>query len=48
MNSFDLGLSLVEGLCGHCYEVSGSIKGEQYHDQMSDCELFKKDSLPWN
>jgi hypothetical protein len=34
--------------CGDSNEPSGSIKGEEFIDLLSDCWLLKKDSVPWN
>jgi hypothetical protein len=33
--------------CGHGNEPSGSVKGEEFLDYLSDCELLKKDCAPW-
>jgi hypothetical protein len=38
----------VAGSCEHGNEPSGSIKGGEFLDQLSDCQLLKKDSAPWN
>jgi hypothetical protein len=38
----------VAGSCEHDNEPSGSIKGGQLLDQLSDCWLLKKDSAPWS
>jgi len=29
-------------------EPSGSIKGREFLDYLSDCQLLKKDSAPWS
>jgi hypothetical protein len=34
--------------CEHGNEPSGSIKGGEFLDKLSDCQLLKKDSDPWN
>jgi hypothetical protein len=34
----------VAGCCEHGNEPSGSIKGGEFVDQLSDCQLVKKDS----
>jgi len=36
------------GCCQHGNEPSGSIKGRELLDQLSDYKLFKKDSAPWS
>jgi hypothetical protein len=36
------------GCCEHDNEPSGSIKGEEFLDYVSDYQLLKKDSTPWN
>jgi hypothetical protein len=37
-----------QGSCEHGNELSDSIKGRELLDQLSDCQLLKKDSAPWN
>jgi len=34
----------VAGCHEHGNEPSASIKGRKFHDQLSDCQLLKKDS----
>jgi hypothetical protein len=34
----------VAGSCKHGNEASNSTKGGEFLDQLSDCQLFKKDS----
>jgi hypothetical protein len=36
----------VAGSCEHGNESSGFIKGREFFDQMSGCQLLK-DSAPW-
>jgi hypothetical protein len=36
------------GSCEHGYEPSGSAKGGEFLDQLSDCKFLKKDSAPWS
>jgi hypothetical protein len=38
----------VASSCEHDHESSGSIKGGEFLDQLSDYQLFKKDSVPWS
>jgi hypothetical protein len=38
----------VADCCEHGNEPSRSIKGGEFLDLLSDCQLFKKDSAPWN
>jgi hypothetical protein len=33
---------------GHSNESSGSIKGSEFPDWLSDYQLLEKDSLPWS
>jgi hypothetical protein len=37
----------VAGCCEHGNEPPGSIKGEEFLDQLSDYKLLKNDSAPW-
>jgi hypothetical protein len=34
----------VVGSCEHCNEPSGSIKGREFRDKLSDSQLLKKES----
>jgi hypothetical protein len=36
------------GCCEHGNEPSDSIKGREFLDQLSDSQLLKEDSAPWN
>jgi hypothetical protein len=36
------------GSCEYDNETSGSVNGGEFLDQLSDCQLLKKDSAPWN
>jgi hypothetical protein len=36
------------GCCEHGNEPLGSIKGGEFLDYLSNCQLLKKDSAPWN
>jgi hypothetical protein len=38
----------VAGCCEHGNEPSGSIKGREFLDKLSDCQLLKKDSAPFS
>jgi hypothetical protein len=38
----------VAGSSEHGNELLGSIKGGEFLDQLSDCQLLKKDSAPWS
>jgi len=38
----------VAGSCEHDNEPSGSLKGGEFFDHLSNCQLFRKDSAPWN
>jgi hypothetical protein len=38
----------VAGSCEHGNEHSGSIKGREFLDELTDCWLLKKVSAPWN
>jgi hypothetical protein len=42
------GLGQVSGSCEHGNEPVGSVKGRTFFDQLSDYQLPKKDSAPWN
>jgi hypothetical protein len=39
-----LGLGLVAGSCEHGNETSGFIKAENFLDNLSECQVLKKDS----
>jgi hypothetical protein len=41
------GQGLMAGFCENGNEPSGSIKGREFLDYLSDCQLLKKDSAPW-
>jgi hypothetical protein len=45
-NAFNL--TRETGSCEHGNAPSGSIKGGEFLDYLSDCQLLKKDSAPWN
>jgi hypothetical protein len=36
------------GSCEHCNEVLGSIKREEFYDQLSDYQFLEKHSTPWS
>jgi hypothetical protein len=36
----------VAGFCGYGNESLGSIKGEEFLDQLNDCQLFKMNFDP--
>jgi hypothetical protein len=38
----------VTGSCGHGNETSGSTKGGEFLDYLSNYQLIKKDSAPWS
>jgi hypothetical protein len=38
----------VTGSYEHGNEPSGSVKGDEFLDQMNDYQLLKKDSAPWS
>jgi hypothetical protein len=38
----------LEGTSEHGNEPSRSIKGGEFLDYLSDCQLLKKDSAPWS
>jgi hypothetical protein len=38
----------VVGSCEHGNEPSGSIKGGEFLDKMSDYKLINRDSAPWS
>jgi hypothetical protein len=44
-------LAYDKGTVASCFEhdnePSGSIKGGGFLDKLSDCQLLKKDSVPW-
>jgi hypothetical protein len=37
----------VADSCEHGNEPSGSIKGGEFYDQLSDYQFFKKESVAW-
>jgi len=41
-------LEPVTGCCEHGNEPSGSIKGGEFNDYLSDCQLLKKSSAAWS
>jgi len=38
----------VAGSCEHGKDLSGSIKGREFLDKLSDIYLLSKDSAPWS
>jgi len=38
----------VEGFCEHDNEPSGFIKGGEFLNELSDCQLLKKNSAMWS
>jgi hypothetical protein len=46
LDSSGPGLEQVAGSRVHGDELSGSIKGGEFLDKLSDCQLLKKDSAP--
>jgi hypothetical protein len=36
------------GFCEYRHEISGSIKGEEFIDQLSDYQFLKKNSALWS
>jgi hypothetical protein len=44
LDLFGSGYGLVARFCEHGYEPSGSIKGREFLDHLSDCQLLKEDS----
>jgi hypothetical protein len=34
--------------CEQCNETSGSIKGWEFKNRLSDYKLLKEESVPWN
>jgi hypothetical protein len=40
------GLGSVTDFCGHGTKFSGSIKGEEFLNQLSNYQVLKKDSVP--
>jgi hypothetical protein len=36
------------GACEYGNELPASIKGGEFLDWLSDCQLLEKDSLPWS
>jgi hypothetical protein len=38
----------VVGCCEHSNEPLDYVKGGEFVDLMSDCQLLNKDSAPWN
>jgi hypothetical protein len=47
LDSSGVGRGPVAGSCVPSNEPSGSIKGEEFFDWLSDCQLLKKDSVGW-
>jgi hypothetical protein len=47
MDSSGSGQGPVAGSCEH-NEASSCIKGREFLDWLSDCQLLKKDSAPWS
>jgi hypothetical protein len=39
---------LLVGSCEHGTEISGSIKGREFIDWLSNYQLLQKDSAPWS
>jgi hypothetical protein len=37
----------VTGFCEHGNEPSGSIRGGEFFDNLSDCQPLEKDSAAW-
>jgi hypothetical protein len=48
VDSAGSGWDPVAGSCEYGNEPSGSIKGGDGIDQLSDCQLLKKDSAAWS
>jgi hypothetical protein len=48
MDASGLGWGPVVGCCVHGDERSSSIKGGEFLDQLSDCQLLKKDCAQWS
>jgi hypothetical protein len=42
------GYGWMVGSCDHVNESLGSIKGRDFPNQLSDCQLLKEDSGSWN
>jgi hypothetical protein len=38
----------VAGYCEHGNEPSGSVKGGEFLNWLSDCQLLKKEPVLWN
>jgi hypothetical protein len=47
LDSSGSGQRPVAGSCEHRIETSGSIKGGEFLDYLSDYQLLKEDSAPW-
>jgi hypothetical protein len=47
-DSYGTGYGPVAGSCERGNESSGPIKGREFLDQLSDCQLLKLDSDPWS
>jgi hypothetical protein len=45
MDSEDTGSRLIRGSCEYGYELSVSIYGGEFHYQLHDCKLLKKDPV---
>jgi len=37
----------VAGSCEHGNEISSSIKGGEFFDSLSNCQILRKGSAPW-
>jgi hypothetical protein len=48
LDSSGSGQEAVSGSCEHGNEPSGSTKGGEFLGYLSDYQLLKKDSAPWN
>jgi hypothetical protein len=48
LDSTGAGYGPVAGSCEYGNEPSGSIKGGEFLDWLSDYELLKMDSAPWS
>jgi len=46
LDSSGPGQGLVLGCCEHSSEPSGFLKGREFCDQLSDCQILNKDSAP--
>jgi len=48
LDSSDLRQRQVQISCEYSNEPSGSVNGGEFLDQLSNCYLLKKDSVPWS